>query len=73
MMTVKELMDKLAEMPQDLPVIMSADSEGNSYSPLVDMEQMAYSATWRDAVAPEHLAEYGQPDSVMTLCLWPTH
>lgn len=40
--TVGALRDKLADLPADMPVIMSRDAEGNGYSPL--------SSVWSDYV-----------------------
>ena len=35
--TVAELIKELQELPQDLPVIMSRDEEGNGYSDEIDV------------------------------------
>ena len=35
-MTVKELIDRLAQYPPDLEVLVSRDAEGNGFSPLED-------------------------------------
>lgn len=47
-MKIKELIEKLYEFPQDYEVILSKDSEGNSYSPLVEIVDGVYEeeSTW---------------------------
>jgi hypothetical protein len=46
--TVGELREKLKQFPDDTPVIMSSDAEGNSYSPLAGVHAAHYEAdsTW---------------------------
>jgi hypothetical protein len=41
-MTVKELRDVLHAYPDGLPVVLSKDSEGNSFSPLADHDAGIY-------------------------------
>jgi hypothetical protein len=41
-MTKKELLEKLKEYPDDYLIIMSNDSEGNSFSPLHIIESARY-------------------------------
>ena len=41
-MTVKELKYLLAKCPDTWEVIMSSDAEGNSYSPLSNVDSAAY-------------------------------
>lgn len=43
-MTVKELIEELAELPQNSLVIMSKDAEGNSYSPYYEFWEGSYMA-----------------------------
>jgi hypothetical protein len=40
-MTVKELKEKLTNMPDDMQVILQKDSEGNGYSPLAGADNDA--------------------------------
>lgn len=42
MMTVGELIQALREFPSDLPVLLSADEEGNSFSTLSDVDDCLY-------------------------------
>lgn len=37
-MTIKELKDKIATLPDDMILIIQEDSEGNRYSPLKDID-----------------------------------
>ncbi len=54
MMTVKELREALVDLPDDMPVIMQKDGEGNGYSPLycADGDNNSYLAetTWMGEV-----------------------
>ena len=48
-MRVSELMDRLAELPEDAEVIMQKDGEGNGYSPLYEVDGNAIyvpKSTW---------------------------
>lgn len=74
-MTVKELREALENLPDDLPVVMSKDSEGNAYSPLSsyadDVEYVA-ETTWYGELYSKDEDE--RPDNgVDVLCLWPTN
>jgi hypothetical protein len=61
MSTCGELADYLATQPRDRKIVLSADAEGNSYSPLADAGERMYAAetTWSGDVylTPEALAE----------------
>lgn len=41
-MNVGELKDLLSQFPDNIPVLLSSDSEGNSYSPLSDGAEHLY-------------------------------
>jgi hypothetical protein len=41
-MTISEFIKELQQYPQDYEVILSKDSEGNSYSPLVEIVDGVY-------------------------------
>jgi hypothetical protein len=82
--TVLELIEKLKECDPKRIVIMSADSEGNNFSPLADMEECAYRAetTWYGESGPEKLTpeleergftEEDIIDGEPALCLWPVN
>lgn len=47
-MKIKDLLKKLAEYDSECEVILSKDAEGNSYSPLEDIEAAQYESetTW---------------------------
>lgn len=74
-MTVGELKQALEKVPDDMPVILSSDGEGNSYSPL---------ASWSAGLLYEaYTTWYGEvhnptdPDDTVDgdpcLVLWPTN
>ena len=71
-MTVAELIAQLQTLPGDLPVVMSKDSEGNSFSPMHEAEVARYFAecTWAgEIVHPDDDADYVNLEDVV--CLWP--
>jgi len=83
-MTVKELIEKLQKEDPDRIVIMSKDSEGNSYSPLSNFWIGAYAptTTWYGEAGLEGLTEedkeagYGEEDVMdgeKALILWPVN
>ena len=88
-MTVKELRRELAGLDDDLLVVMSSDSEGNSYSPLSEVisgNSMYIEDSPCDGfVRPEHLTpeleERGfasedvcpDGDGVRAVVLWPAN
>ncbi len=47
-MTVKDLREALADLPDDMLVVMAKDAEGNGYSPLAEATETMYAAetTW---------------------------
>lgn len=83
-MKVKELIARLNELdPEDI-VVMSKDSEGNSYSPLADIDSCVYAAetTWNGEIGLRELTDthreqgYTEDDLVEgenAVCLWPTN
>jgi hypothetical protein len=51
--TVGELREKLAQLPDDMPVILEKDAEGNGYSPLAAVstdERYEPESTWSGEV-----------------------
>lgn len=79
-MTVRELIEKLEELPQDLPVVMSSDSEGNGYSPLSLIHQVWYVAesTWNGEVYTDEDLEELKADGMAgdakkSVCFWPVN
>lgn len=85
--TVKELRELLADLPEDMQVVMSKDGEGNSYSPLSDgSSNYIYvpECTWSgDVYSTDHSAEDMDMDEEdweefkatndRALVLWPTN
>lgn len=51
-MTVAGLRAALADLPDDMPVVLAKDAEGNGYSPLSDADEAMYLAdsTWSGEV-----------------------
>ena len=75
-MKVRELIEQLSRMPQDAEVLVSSDSEGNSYDTAYDVDVMYYVPGdveyW--PVAPEDIDEYDGltlDDLVQAVCIWP--
>lgn len=67
--TVGELVSKLSKLSPSLPVVMSKDAEGNSYSPYSDISVGKYcpDSTWSGDYSEE--TEYD--DYHECICLWP--
>ena len=87
-MRVRELHELLGEIEdQESVVVLSADAEGNSYSPLADTCNARYTAetTWRGDIymtheyivahAAEGFTEEDEApaDSVPAVCFWPVN
>lgn len=81
-MTLRELIEYVGEENLDLPIIMSSDSEGNSYSPQASFNICRYFAknTYSGRVVPDlskeqHIEEgYDEEDfggGVPSVVLWP--
>lgn len=77
-MTVRELMELLATLPADLPVVLSKDAEGNRFSPLSDWSAGRYEPdstwsgefyTWEDHAGTKEIA-IGDSNAI---CLWPVN
>ncbi len=71
-MTVRELIEKLKSLDPDTAVILSSDSEGNSHSPLADVDPSHYVAESTNSgtcLHPDDLPDY--PDAEPCVCLWP--
>jgi len=67
-MKVKELIEQLQETDPEREVIMSKDSEGNSYSPLSGFWEGAYvpDSTWGGEVYYDSLEGDPDPEDVRT-------
>ncbi len=87
-MTVKEMINELNDYPQDALVVMSKDSEGNSFSPFADTSTAVYvpDSTWRGTtyvartLTPELKEQgyteedcYDEEDGQDAVVLWPTN
>ncbi len=71
-MRVWELIDRLKKIDPEKIVVMSKDSEGNCYSPLVDTEEREYMAEstfsgyvgFKDLTPAMELEGYGDEDII---------
>lgn len=74
-MTVKELINKLQELPEDHKIVMSKDAEGNSYSPLSNISEGVYVAdsTWSGDYYDTGDAEEEEIEGAPVICLWPVN
>ena len=79
-MKVKELIEQLKKLDPDRIVIMSRDSEGNTFCPIDELSTSAYRAEYRDIglekLTPEDIKNGHNEESVMTdgekaVVLWP--
>jgi hypothetical protein len=84
MITVEKLIKELQQMDPKRIVVMSKDSEGNSFSPMADLGECSYAeeTTWSGSIGLEKLTEkdrkagYSEGDVVKgkpAVCLWPTN
>jgi len=84
-MTIKELINELKDLPENMEIIMSKDGEGNSFSPLYEIGTGLYVAysTWSGEVYNEDDKEevaMGNSDAkanntkpILSIILWPTN
>lgn len=75
-MLVKELKEKLKDVPDDYQVVMSSDAEGNSYSPLYEIDVVMYvpENTYMGEVwDKEWTAEMEEEYKENAVAMWPTN
>lgn len=79
MVTVKQLVEKLQGYPEDAVVVLSSDSEGNSFHQLSDVssgsfdqedDQFGLSELTPD-LKEEGYSEDDLVDGLSAVCLWP--
>ena len=72
-MTVAELIEALKDVPGNLPIMTSADPEGNGLWPLEDISKGVsfYDGSVYDAEEMEDFSDYKKKNSVPVICLWP--
>jgi hypothetical protein len=72
-MTVGELKAKLAAYPDDRPVVLSRDSEGNEHRPLADVSGGLYEpeTSWCGNVLAEEDAPLASNKAYKAVVLWP--
>lgn len=68
-MKIKALIKKLSKLNPELNVVMSKDAEGNSFSPIADLELCHYEpdSTWSGEI---HDCGKGKETAVV---FWPTN
>lgn len=72
-MTVGSLRAALTKFPDDLPVLVSSDEEGNSFEHLYAVEISKYYEIDREiqTVHPDDVDEYDIEDLTDAVVLWP--
>ncbi len=74
-MTIKELIEILKGLPQDLPIILQKDAEGNGYSPLSGLGETWYVAetTWAGECYSDEDVEEFKDGAQKAVCFWPVN
>ena len=75
-MTILQLKNAIADLPDDMPVIIQKDAEGNGYSPCVGasgedafyIPDGSYSGTVYNA---EDIKEFDDDEGIQVCVLWP--
>lgn len=77
-MKVRELIEQLSKLPQDAEVLVSSDSEGNSYDMAYEVDVMYYlpgnDEYWPIALEDIEAGEYDDltvDDLTQAVCIWP--
>lgn len=73
-MTVRQLRETLADMPEDALVVLSKDAEGNDFSP-VESAERSFSLNYYRAITTWYgEIEEGERDGLpLALIIWPTN
>lgn len=69
--TVGTLRAALEQFPDDLPVILAEDEEGNDFNELYDVEVSKYIASDVSPVHPDDVDSYDPEDLTDAVVLWP--
>ena len=74
-MNVRELKKQLDGVEDDTVVILSGDSEGNSFSPLVELSFANYmsESQWHGDIEDVEDIEDGEQPGQKAIVLWPTN
>ena len=67
--TVGTLRAALADLPDDLPIYLSRDEEGNGYNRLYYVETCKYADGY--SVHPDDVEDYTPEDLIDAVILWP--
>lgn len=73
-MKTKDVIARLEDFPRDMEVFVSEDPEGNSFSPLEDIDESYFDIDNREAYHPDDVeSEYEDtPDNLdKVLIIWP--
>lgn len=72
-MTAGELKEKLAEFPDNMPVVLSIDLEGNEYKPLADVSCGVYEPenSWHGNVLSEEDEAEANDKAYRAIVLYP--
>lgn len=79
-MTVGELKAKLNDIPDEWPIVVAVDEEGNGFQPLYDVEKARWNEKWREIKLYELTEELRQKgfsgedvdeNLPPTIVLWP--
>lgn len=73
--TVKDLKELIADLPDDMVVVLSSDQEGNSFSSMADYGLGHYEEYGREGDFTSYEDEDGEvpiaPEDATALLLWP--
>ncbi|MFE4309141.1 hypothetical protein ACFRR6_24190 [Streptomyces sp. NPDC056891] len=75
-MTLAELrtcLTELAELPDDTPVILAIDAEGNGFSPLDEAALAIYCAAGESGGEYRRIEDSRPHDGELAVFLWPTN
>ena len=71
-LTVKDLRDVLDNIPDDRPVYLSIDEEGNAFHCLYSVEECLFDTKDMEAIHPDDEEEWRtDPHVVNAVVLWP--
>lgn len=69
-MTVKELKDMIADLPDDMAVILQKDAEGNGYSPLYGADPDCHYVPDTSYSGTVYARKYTAEDNCMSETAW---
>ena len=74
-MTLGEFREQTKDLSDEMLVVLARDGEGNSYSPLLEVETAIYDpeTTYGGVIYPEDFYHAGDRDGKKAVVLWPTN